>query len=116
MVGTHEVETLLDACGHKHRRIVLAVLTSRERPVSIDDLTNAIIRHNHHTTPPETGDETVAQIRASLHHLHLPKLAETGFARYDRERQTVESTPLVDREESRLSAILAMDADLPPLE
>jgi DNA-binding transcriptional ArsR family regulator len=113
MVGTHELETVLDVCSHKHRRIVLAALTNRERPISIDDLTDEIIKHNHHAPPTEAGDETVTQVQVSLYHVHLPKLAEAGFIQYDRERQVVESTPQVGREDSRLSTILAMDSDLP---
>ncbi|GAA0520473.1 hypothetical protein SAMN04488066_12617 [Halorubrum aquaticum] len=113
MVGTHELETVLDVCNHKHRRIVLATLADQEQPISINDLTNAIIKYNHHTPPTEAADETVTEVQISLHHLHLPKLAEAGFIRYDLERQVVESTPQLDREESDLSTILAMDSDLP---
>ncbi|KDS90139.1 hypothetical protein FK85_21410 [Halorubrum saccharovorum] len=113
MVGTHKLETVLDVCNHKHRRIVLATLANREQPIPIKDLTNAIIEHNHHTPPTEADNETVTQVRINLHHVHLPKLAEAGFIQYDPERKAVESTPQIGREESHLSTILAMDPDLP---
>ena len=116
MVGTPELDTVLDVCKHKHRRIVLATLADQQQSISINDLTNAIIKHNHHTPPTETADETVTQIQTTLHHDHLPKLVEAGFIRYDAERQVVEPTVQFEQEESRLSAILAVDSELPTLE
>lgn len=113
MVGTPEFDTVLDVCRHKHRRIVLAALANQQQSISINDLTNAVIKHNHHTPPTEIADETVIQIQIGLHHVHLPKLADTGFIQYDPERQVVEPTAQVGREESHLSAILAMDSELP---
>ena len=113
MVGTLELVTALDVCEHKHRRIVLATLTDQQQPVSINDLTDAIVEHNHHTPPSEAADETVTQIQTGLHHVHLPKLAEAGLIEYDPERQVVEPTAQLDRGESHLSAILAVDSELP---
>jgi len=113
MVGTPELDTILDVCEHKHRRIVLATLANQQQSVSINDLANAIIEHNHHTSPTETADETVTQIQTALHHTHLPKLAEAGFIKYDAERRVVEPTVQFEQEESHLSAILAIDSELP---
>ena len=117
MVGTPELDTVLDVCEHEHRRIVLAALADQQQSLSIDDLTNAIVKHNHHTPPTEAADETVTQIQTSLHHVHLPKLSEAGLIQYDSERQVVEPTARIDREKSHLSAILAVDSELtPPLD
>lgn len=117
MVGPPELDTVLDVCEHKHRRIVLAALTDQHQSLSINDLTNAIVKHNHHTPPAEAADETVTQIQTALHHVHLPKLAEAGLIQYDPEQQLVEPTAQLDRAESHLSAILAVDSELPtPLE
>lgn len=113
MVGTSEFDTLLDVCGHKHRRIVLAALANQEPSISINDLTDEIIKFNHHTAPIDTTDETVVEIQTGLHHVHLPKLGEAGFIQYDPEQQVVEPTAQVGREDSHLSAILAMDSELP---
>lgn len=113
MDGAPEFDTVLDVCEHKHRRIVLAALAGQQQSISINDLANAIIEHNHHTPPTEAADETVTQIQTALHHVHLPKLSETGFIQYDPERQVVEPTAQVDREKSHLSAILAIDSELP---
>lgn len=113
MEGTPDLDTVLDVCGCKHRRIVLRVLEDQEPPVSIIDLTNAIIKHNHRTSEEKTPEETITQIQIGLHHAHLPKLAEAGVIQYDPERQVVESTAHVGGEESHISAILAIDSDRP---
>ena len=113
MDGAPELDTVLDVCEHKHRRIVLAALADQQQSLSINDLTNAIVKHNHHTPPTEAADEIVTQIQTGLHHIHLPKLAEAGLIQYEPERQVVEPTAQLDRAESHLSAILAIDSELP---
>jgi len=107
------LETVLDVCGHKHRRIVLAALANQQQSLSIDDLTNAIIKHNHHLPRTEIDDETAKQIHIGLYQVHLPKLAEAGFIQYDPERKVADLKAKLGREDSHLSAILAMDSDLP---
>lgn len=107
------LETVLDVCGHKHRRIVLATLAIQQLPMSMNNLANAIVKHNHHVSPTDADDEAVKRIHVGLHQVHLPKLADTGFIQYDSERKVVEPTAQVGREDSRLSVILAMDPELP---
>ncbi len=114
MDGVPPLETVIDVCRHKHRRIVLAKLANRQQSLSINELTDAITRHNHHMPPTEADDETVKRIQIGLQQVHLPKLANAGFIQYDSELQVVEPTAQVRREESHLSAILAMDSELPP--
>ncbi len=113
MVGTPELDTVLDVCEHEHRRIVLAALTEQHQSLSIDDLATVIVQHNSHTSPAESAGETLSQIRTGLHHVHLPKLADAGLVRYDPERQLAEPTAQLDRTESHLSVILAVDSELP---
>lgn len=100
------LDTVLDVCGYKYRRIVLAALANQEQSMSINDLTNAIVKHNHHMPLAETSSEKVTEIQTGLYHVHLPKLAETGFIQYDPERQVVEPTGQVKRKESQLQQSL----------
>lgn len=113
MVGTPAFDTILEVCGHKHRRIVIATLANQQQSVSMHDLTRAIVKQTHHTPLTETADETITQIQTGLHHVHLPKLAEAEFIRYDSEEQVVEPTAHVQQDDSTLSTILAMDSALP---
>ena len=107
-----ELDTVLDVGEHKHRHVVLAALADQQQPVPTNNLTNAIVKHNHQTPLTEAADETVTQIQIALHHVHLPKLAETGLIQYDSERQLVEPTVQVDRAASHLSAIRAINSEL----
>lgn len=113
MGETPDLETVLEACGHEHRRILLATLANQQQSISIRDLTNAIVKHNHHLPPTEIDDETFKRAKVGLHQVHLPKLAEMGFIQYDPERKVVEPTAQVGQEVSHLSAILALDSALP---
>ena len=108
-----ELDTALDVCEHEHRRIVLATLVDQKQSVPINDLTNAIVKHNHHMPLAETSSETVTEIQTALHQVHLPTLAEAGLIEYDPERKVVEPTAELNRAESHLSAILAVDSELP---
>lgn len=113
MDGTPTLDTVLDVCRHKHRRIVLATLANKPQSTSIDELIDAVIKYNHHVPPKDVDDERVKRIHVGLHQAQLPKLADTGFIQYDPERKVVEPTAEVGREGSHLSAILALDFDLP---
>ncbi|MCU4744519.1 DUF7344 domain-containing protein [Natronoglomus mannanivorans] len=110
MVGTStEFDTLLELCQEQHRRIVLAVLASEKRSLTVTDLAKTIIKHNHHTPLREISEEELTQIRMELHHVHIPKLADQSVVEYDQERQLVEPTPQFDQLQPSLFAII--DAD-----
>lgn len=113
MVGTSiEFDAVLDVCEHEHRRIVLAALADQQQSVSINDLANAILKHNHHMPLTEVDGETVTEIQTALHHVHLPKLEAVELVEYDSERQLVESTAQFDEGVPHLSAILGADPEL----
>ena len=113
MVGTSiEFDAVLDVCEHEHRRIVLATLADQQQSVSINDLANTIVKHNHHIPLTEVDGETVTEIQRTLRHVHLPKLEAAGLVEYDSEGQLVESTAQLERGVPHLSAILSVDAEL----
>jgi len=113
MVGTStEFNTLLELCQEQHRRIILAVFASEERSLTVNDLTKAIVKHNHHTPPLEVSREETRQIRISLHHMHIPKLEDLSLVNYVQERQLVEPTPQFDQLQPQLSAVIDADPEL----
>lgn len=113
MVGTSaEFNTLLELCQAQHRRIILAVLATEKRSLTVNDLTKAIIKHNHHTPVIELSEDESKQIRTSLHHSHIPKLEDLSLIEYDQERQLVEPTPQFDQLQPQLSAIIDADPEL----
>lgn len=110
MVGTPmEFDAALDLCRHKHRRIVLGALAEQQQSLTTNDLARTIIEHNNHTPLSEVAGETVTRIETGLHHVHLPKLANSGLVEHDAERNRVEPSAEFARVEPHLSTIL--DAD-----
>lgn len=95
------------------RRIILAVLVDQQRTVTMDDLTKAILEHNHHTPLMEVSGEILLQIKTSLHHVHIPELVDGRLIKYDSERTLVEPTEHLDQIKSHLSLILDADPELP---
>ncbi len=105
-------DALLDLCRDQHRRIVVATLAREKRSLTVNDLTEAIINQNHHVPVTEISEEDTREIRLSLHHTHIPKLADRSLIEYDQERQLVEPTSQFDQLEPQLSAIIDADPDL----
>lgn len=104
--------TVLELCGDEHRRIILAVLETEQRPLTVNDLRRTILKYNHHTPVTDASKEVLTDIRASLHHAHIPKLESAGVITYDTERQLVEPTEQFDQLQPHLSAILDTDPNL----
>lgn len=110
MVGTSlGFDTVLDLCANERRRIVLAALAAEDRTRSITDLTRTIVREQRHADVDDVPDETVEQIRSSLHHSHLPKLESAGLVEYDTETNHLERTDDFEDLQPHLSAILGAD-------
>ncbi|QFU84757.1 DUF7344 domain-containing protein [Natronorubrum aibiense] len=105
-------DTALELCCDQHRRIVLAIIIKEQRPLSLNDLSKSIVRHNHHLTITEVPAEEVTQIYLSLYHIHIPKLVANGVLEYDRERQLVQPTERLEQLEPYLATIIDADPGL----
>lgn len=113
MVGSSsEFDALLGLCRNQHRRIILAALAHEERSLTLNDLTKTIANYNHHAPVIDVAEEDLTEIRLSLHHTHIPKLADRSLVKYDQERQLVAPTSQFDQLEPQLSAIIDADPDL----
>jgi hypothetical protein len=102
-------DSVLDVCQHKHRRIVLARLAAEQRSLTLNDLTQTVLKYNHQASPTAVSEDVLTEIRLSLHHVHLPKLASDGLITYDPDRQLVEPTEQFEQVQPTVSTIL--DAD-----
>ena len=84
-------ETLVDP-GHRY---VLMYLLQSEGEITCRELVDYIVQQTDHTMEPEVFRELIV---SKLTNTYLPDLAESGFVRYNMERQIVgltELTPLV---------------------
>lgn len=111
-VSQLDFDAVLDLCSKKHRRIVLAVLAEQQRSLTVDDLTKAIVKHNHHTPLTKVSSETITQIKISLYHCHIPKLADAGLIEFDADRELVEPNEACEQIEPDLASIVDADPEL----
>ena len=105
-------DSVLDLCQHQHRRIVLGVLAEEKRPLTLRDLTEAVLKYNHQIPITEVSEDVLTEIRHSLYHVHIPKLAAAGLIHYAPERQLVVPAKQLDQIQPTLSTILDADPTL----
>lgn len=110
--GSPTFDSVLDLCQHQHRRIVLGILAAERRSLTLNDLTQTVLKYNHHTAITEASEDVLTEIRLSLYHVHLPKLASDGLITYDPDRQLVEPTEKFERVQPTVSTILDADSTL----
>lgn len=84
--------TAFELASSARRQLVAAVLSERVEPLTLDELVAEIARSEGAASPGE-GDA----IRLELHHCHLPKLADAGLVRYDRETNRLTPLPALSR-------------------
>ena len=113
MVGPSiDFDTVLELSRTEHRRIVLGLLAGHGRTLTINDLTKAIVKHNHGIPVSDASAELFESIAIELVHVHVPKLADHGLVEYDHERRLVEPTALFEQLEPELSVIFEADPGL----
>uniref|UniRef100_UPI0026A1E9AB DUF7344 domain-containing protein n=1 Tax=Natronomonas salsuginis TaxID=2217661 RepID=UPI0026A1E9AB len=76
---------------------MLGTLAGEQRSLTLDDLTEAVLKYNHQTPLTEASEDVLTEIRLSLYHVHLPKLASEGLINYDPEKQLVVPTEQFDQ-------------------
>lgn len=107
------IDALCDVLGHPHRRTLCTRFASAEGDrFSYSDLVEWILESD-----VTTGNGTASgreAVEMSLHHLHLPKLAEHDVIHYDPDECAVQylDTPVTALSESvcREARLLAGDA------
>ena len=109
---TSAFDSILDVCHHQHRRIVLALLVSEQRSLTLNDLTKTVLEYNHQASPTAVSEDVLTETRCSLHHKHLPKLASDGVVTYDPDQRLVEPTEQFEQVEPTLATILDADPTL----
>ena len=109
---TSAFDSVFDACQHQHRRIVLGLLTAEQRSLTLNDLTQTVLKYNHQASPTEVSEDVLTEIRVSLHHVHLPKLASNELVTYDPDQHLVEPTEQFEQVQSTLATILDADPTL----
>ncbi|WP_255170420.1 DUF7344 domain-containing protein [Natrononativus amylolyticus] len=79
----------LEAFAHPRRSTALSVLRERERPLSVSELATEIVARETAVRPPSVDERERTAVCVSLHHAHLPKLADCGAVEWDRASRDV---------------------------
>lgn len=79
--SAEDLDEVFDVLAHRYRRVIIGELDWGE-PQTLDDLVAMVA----------DGDDsaTAADVRVSLVHTHLPKLADAGVITYDAEAKVAE--------------------------
>ncbi|PSQ04854.1 hypothetical protein BRC97_10520 [Halobacteriales archaeon QS_6_71_20] len=105
-------DSLLGACQHQHRRVVLALLAAEQRSLTLNDLTQTVLEYDQQASPTGISEVVPTEIRLSLYHTHLPKLASNGLVAYDPDSKLVEPTEQFEQVQPTLATILDADPTL----
>lgn len=81
---TDHLSDALTAFSHPYRSTVLSVLYEAERPLSSSTLAERVLARIADVEPTDAEDVDRRAVRISLHHTHLPKLADRGLLEWDR--------------------------------
>lgn len=95
--GTDTRKRAHELLRSSRRRFVLGYLLGEDQPLSVEELVEAVTDWEFGEDATERNREDVA---ISLHHAHLPRMADLGVVEYDRETGTVEERddPLLEAE------------------
>lgn len=107
-------EAVLTVCQNSRCRIVLRMLAEEQRPLTLNEITEAVFEKSDQTPNVEVSEDILTEIKLSLYHVHLPKLSSEGFVNYDSKRQLVEPIKQLEQVDQTLSTILGADATLKP--
>lgn len=84
-----ETSATFDLLANRRRRLVLRRLAESDAPVSVDDLVDHVVLAedgSESRSVASVGDAVLGtrrRVRLSLHHVHLPKLAEANAVDVD---------------------------------
>lgn len=101
------VEPVFVALADGHRRQVLAVLNERSGTATISELAQVLVSRQTARTPAAPSPNEHRSIRTSLHHVHVPMLAEVGLVDRTGDEITLVETLVGRRAASLLDAPVA---------
>ena len=80
--------------------------------LTLNDLTQTVLKYNHQASPTAVSEDVLTEVRLSLYHVHLPKLASEGLITFDPDRQLVEPAEQFEQVQPTLATILDTDPTL----
>lgn len=81
--------TIYQCLSHPHRRYTLHRLHETETPLALTALADTIADWAAESPQSDRSDQTTRDVQMTLHHIHLPKLADADLVRYDPDQKEV---------------------------
>lgn len=92
--GSIDESEVFHILGNDRRREIITNIADRSEGIAVSDLAQEIARREGGDMDP--SKDLYKSVYVSLQQTHLPKLAEEGIIRYDRETNRVEPGPRLD--------------------
>lgn len=83
-------DVVYSALVSERRRHVLSVVRRESTPISVRYLARQVTIQEACDHSKMVTEESIHEVHVSLHHHHLPKLADLGIIEYDTGTETVE--------------------------
>lgn len=80
-------EERCELLADERRRLTMSVLSGRSGALQLDELATAVAERE--VTANRVTEDVVERVTVALHHVHLPKLSESGVVDYEPECQRV---------------------------
>ncbi len=85
---------LFDVLASERRRILLSALPDQSMPVDAAELARIVAAREDSSAPDDVSAKIVQDVHVTLHHVHLPKLADAELLEYDATDGVVRSVSL----------------------
>ena len=85
-------DTVFDILSNSRRRYVLYYLRQESEPIQLVDLAEHVAAWENETDVESLREQERKRVYVSLYQTHIPKLADTGLVKYDKEAGTVALT------------------------
>lgn len=82
-------EDLVRLLGNSQKRTILTILIDTTGPISVEELAKRLVEHDTYVLRSAAYESQREQTAISLHHDHLPALADAGVVEYDSEEKIV---------------------------
>ncbi|MDG5759747.1 hypothetical protein QA600_10380 [Natronococcus sp. A-GB1] len=72
------------------RRVAVSILAEHTEPFGIDELAVAVANREAELETGDEGRPAVERVALTLHHAHLPRLADAGVIEYEPESRRID--------------------------
>lgn len=98
-------DAIFGALADKRSRLSLQYLLNSDIAVTLEELTAELTAWESQlpVTEPESGERD--KIKASLHHVHLPKMGDADIVEYDAQKRTVTTSTHTEKARVQLEAM-----------